>query len=546
MKVATSGYQTNLFASPELVFVDIVTITFADGTVIRFSLLDQDVRYGGHTFTTTGPYVERGTRKQARGVQADTLELTVFAGPSQLIDLGLPLLQAVVAGLANGAIVELDRGINPTVNPDGTLTITEAVIVFRGLITDTKTGRTGTVITVSDFRWLLNSKWPRDVFQPSCRWTWGDSGCTISRASYSVTGVVQTGANTSLRVMMPSVVIPSGVPNGGQTAPSGYFDLGVLQFTSGRNVGLQRQVQTFLGSGAQASYEQVVVNDKPAGFYYLNETSGTSIIDYSGKGRNGTYHGGITFNQTGGLVGDPKTAIKFDGSSAYLTLPQPNPQNVSPKGNAFSLEFFMKLNAGASTQPQGLLDTAPQKPDTLWNISSQPIGGISQPVFAWRFFPTVTIPSTSQVWRHLVIVFRGHRSIDYYENGSLVNSVSQSNANDYAWQNPIVVGRVWQGGPSPKPFTAHYYDAFLQMLAIYDYALSPDQPALHYAASQNSPATLTGQALLTHALPYVPLPGESFTMYPGCDKTMKTCDNKFNNIINYAGEPFVPIPETAL
>uniref|UniRef100_A0A6M3L3F5 Bacteriophage phiJL001 Gp84 C-terminal domain-containing protein n=1 Tax=viral metagenome TaxID=1070528 RepID=A0A6M3L3F5_9ZZZZ len=32
----------------------------------------------------------------------------------------------------------------------------------------------------------------------------------------------------------------------------------------------------------------------------------------------------------------------------------------------------------------------------------------------------------------------------------------------------------------------------------------------------------------------------SLTVYPGCDKTLSTCENKYNNIINYGGCPWIP------
>lgn len=34
--------------------------------------------------------------------------------------------------------------------------------------------------------------------------------------------------------------------------------------------------------------------------------------------------------------------------------------------------------------------------------------------------------------------------------------------------------------------------------------------------------------------------GDTFRLRPGCDKRRETCKNKFNNIINFRGEPFVP------
>lgn len=44
-----------------------------------------------------------------------------------------------------------------------------------------------------------------------------------------------------------------------------------------------------------------------------------------------------------------------------------------------------------------------------------------------------------------------------------------------------------------------------------------------------------------------PLPvsaGDTFTVYPGCDKTQATCLSKFNNVIHFRGQPYVPAPET--
>jgi uncharacterized phage protein (TIGR02218 family) len=47
-------------------------------------------------------------------------------------------------------------------------------------------------------------------------------------------------------------------------------------------------------------------------------------------------------------------------------------------------------------------------------------------------------------------------------------------------------------------------------------------------------------------LPFVPNAGDVFTAYPGCDKTQATCTNKFSNLVNFEGFPYVPAPETAI
>lgn len=43
-----------------------------------------------------------------------------------------------------------------------------------------------------------------------------------------------------------------------------------------------------------------------------------------------------------------------------------------------------------------------------------------------------------------------------------------------------------------------------------------------------------------------PAIGDTFISYAGCDKTMATCQGKFNNLINFAGYPFIPSPTLAV
>lgn len=62
---------------------------------------------------------------------------------------------------------------------------------------------------------------------------------------------------------------------------------------------------------------------------------------------------------------------------------------------------------------------------------------------------------------------------------------------------------------------------------------------LHAAGS---PAALA----LIAPLPAAPALGDTFTLYPGCDKQQSTCAGKFSNVLNFGGQPYVPQPETAL
>ncbi len=43
-----------------------------------------------------------------------------------------------------------------------------------------------------------------------------------------------------------------------------------------------------------------------------------------------------------------------------------------------------------------------------------------------------------------------------------------------------------------------------------------------------------------------PAPGDTATAYPGCDKAIGTCQNKFSNLNNFRGFPGIPSPETSI
>lgn len=47
------------------------------------------------------------------------------------------------------------------------------------------------------------------------------------------------------------------------------------------------------------------------------------------------------------------------------------------------------------------------------------------------------------------------------------------------------------------------------------------------------------------AFPFAPANGDTFSIYPGCDKTQSTCNTKFSNSAHFRGYPYIPVPETA-
>lgn len=50
---------------------------------------------------------------------------------------------------------------------------------------------------------------------------------------------------------------------------------------------------------------------------------------------------------------------------------------------------------------------------------------------------------------------------------------------------------------------------------------------------------------LSRPTTYGVVTGDTFTVYPGCDRTQSTCTSKYSNVVNFRAYPFTPVPETA-
>ncbi len=50
----------------------------------------------------------------------------------------------------------------------------------------------------------------------------------------------------------------------------------------------------------------------------------------------------------------------------------------------------------------------------------------------------------------------------------------------------------------------------------------------------------TGRIELFLAVGYAIAAGDTFSVYPGCDKRLDTCIGRFGNVLNFRGEPYVP------
>lgn len=79
-----------------------------------------------------------------------------------------------------------------------------------------------------------------------------------------------------------------------------------------------------------------------------------------------------------------------------------------------------------------------------------------------------------------------------------------------------------------------------------------DLGTVSFISGANAGATRTvrestgGTLVLSYPLSNDPAPGDTLSVYPGCDKRITTCENSFFNKSRYRGFPFIPVPEASV
>ena len=243
---------------------------------------------------------------------------------------------------------------------------------------------------------------------------------------------------------------------------------------------------------AQAGYYDVVMADNPVAYWRLNELTVGPVSDSAGT-HTGTLHTPVTLGEPGPLMHDPDPAMDFTGG--YISSPY-----ASDLANAtFSVECWARADelglAWRTPMMYRWVDpaTAPayvcygynlyvNRTDDNWEFW---IGrGPTTPGFVALDGPAVTLGK----WTHLVGTYDG-ATMRFYVDGDLVGSTVQPYGILPSGKAPFLIGAGasrWLGG--------------LDEMAVYGYALSPEQVALHYYTGIPEPASLTlllgGLALL--------------------------------------------------
>lgn len=261
MRPAPTALVNWLATSRQLTAYDLWTFRLAGGEEFRFSGASLALVVPGTCWASNsgslnysasatwtfalGPVFRRGRVKCKVGVEPQPLDVSIGAGPSDLIGT-LTWQEAIYGRLFDGATVELDRFFP---GPGGPSDPSIGCIVwFYGLMGRITWGRTGIQMTVnSPLAMLANTQMPRRIYGANCTHVFGGAMCGYNRTA----GQNALGASTGIGAQ--AVTAQSGstqiaVLTGFAPSPPTAYDEGTIIGTSGLNNGLSRTIK-FMASG---------------------------------------------------------------------------------------------------------------------------------------------------------------------------------------------------------------------------------------------------------------------------------------------------------
>ncbi|MEJ5259474.1 MAG: glycosyl hydrolase [Anaerohalosphaeraceae bacterium] len=222
------------------------------------------------------------------------------------------------------------------------------------------------------------------------------------------------------------------------------------------------------------------VNFECIGYYRLDEQTGTTAGDLSGKGRNGTLMGGLNFasNSAPGVLG---RALQFDGTDDYIQLPS----GFYEFDNGFSVSFWAYPTAVKNYARFVDLGSGP-------NANNIIVGryGTTNDLFVQVFNGSsggTVVRATNALalnaWQHFVVSIskRSSSNVKIYKNGQLILTATTSIPLS-ATRTANYIGR--------SNWTADaYYQGLLDDVRIYDYAVTTSEAAALYASGGSRPYT---------------------------------------------------------
>ena len=180
------------------------------------------------------PVITRGPLTQKLGLEVSDLEVTL--GVNQTTQYAnVALASFAMAGGFDGARLTVRRFFAASWEDAEVVGEFWPLLLFAGSVAEVDVSASAVRLSAKSDVDILNRPLPRTVHMAPCTNTLYDTLCTLAAGDFSVSANVASGST-------PLVV------NTDLSEPDGYFELGMVTFTSGANSGVSRTVVSYSGS----------------------------------------------------------------------------------------------------------------------------------------------------------------------------------------------------------------------------------------------------------------------------------------------------------
>lgn len=107
-----------------------------------------------------------------------------------------------------------------------------------------------------------------------------------------------------------------------------------------------------VAGGGGSAFQTAVLALSPLVYARCGEASGTTMVDTSANGRNGTWTGSPTFGTTGLVTGDPDTAVTLSGSTQYAEVAS----GAWADASHFTVMGIIKTSASGASNGYNIVD----------------------------------------------------------------------------------------------------------------------------------------------------------------------------------------------
>lgn len=237
MKTADDALKLHLLTVTELEYCELYTLSLTNGLVLRHTDNDGDITVDGNTFVGTGGIVpSRGNTRLSVGVEVDEMEVE-YSCDDTAVHAGLTLQAMAASGWLTKADILVQRLIFA---PGGAMPSWDPIHIFEGEVAKPSAVTISNVgLDVQSFVRRLQRATPQTVIQPGCRLHVFDPTCALEREDFAVLCTAAEGSGSTYLLSDELAALAK---------PDGYYDKGMVLFTTGANAGLCSSVKHSTGS----------------------------------------------------------------------------------------------------------------------------------------------------------------------------------------------------------------------------------------------------------------------------------------------------------